>query len=35
MNTESDSDMNRELEENVLHRMAKVHNFVEMEQGSK
>ena len=35
MNTENDSEINREAEENKLHRMAKVHNFVEMWQGSQ
>jgi len=35
MNTESDSDMMKEAEERTLHRMAKVHNLLEMWQGSQ
>jgi len=34
MNTENDSEMKKEVEETTLHRMAKVHNFLEMWQGS-
>jgi len=33
--TESDSEMNKEAEEKTLHRMAKVHDFLEMWQGSQ
>ena len=33
-NTESDSAMKKEAEERKLHRMAKVHDFLEMWQGS-
>jgi len=33
MNTENDSEMKKEAEERKLHRMAKVHNFLEMWQG--
>jgi len=33
--TENDSDMNNEPEEGKLHRMAKVHDFLEMWQGSQ
>jgi len=33
MNTENDSEMRKEAEERKLHRMAKVHNFLEMWQG--
>jgi len=35
MNTENDSEMKKEAEERKLHRMAKVHNFLEMWQGSQ
>jgi hypothetical protein len=34
-NTESDLEMKREAEERKLHRMAKVHDFLEMRQGSQ
>jgi hypothetical protein len=34
-NTENDSEMKTEAEERKLHRMAKVHNFLEMWQGSQ
>jgi len=34
-NTENDSEMKKEAEEMELHRMAKVHNFLEMWQGSQ
>jgi hypothetical protein len=34
-NTENDSEMNKEAEDRKLHRMAKVHNFLEMWQGSQ
>jgi len=34
-NTESDSETKKEAEERSLHRMAKVHNFLEMWQGSQ
>jgi len=34
-NTENDSEMKKEAEERKLHRMAKVHNFLEMWQGSQ
>jgi len=34
MNTENDSEMKKEAEERKLNRMAKVHDFVEMWQGS-
>jgi hypothetical protein len=30
MNTENDSEMKNEAEERKLHRMAKVHDFLEM-----
>jgi hypothetical protein len=33
MNTENDSEMKKEAEERKLHRMAKVHDFLEMWQG--
>jgi hypothetical protein len=33
-NTENDSEMQKEAEETKLHRMAKVHDFLEMWQGS-
>jgi len=33
-NTENDSEMKKEAEESKLHRMAKVHNLLEMWQGS-
>jgi len=33
-NTDNDSEMKKEQEEKKLHRMAKVHNFLEMWQGS-
>jgi len=35
MNTENDSEMKKEAEERELHRMAKVHDFLEMWQGSR
>jgi hypothetical protein len=35
MNTEYDSEMKKEAEERKLHRMAKVHDFLEMWQGSQ
>jgi hypothetical protein len=35
MNTENDSEMKKEAEEWKLHRMAKVHDFLEMWQGSQ
>jgi len=35
MNTENDSEMKKEAEEKTLHRMAKVHDFLEMWQGSQ
>jgi hypothetical protein len=35
MNTENNSEMNREVEESKLHRLAKVHDFSEMWQGSQ
>jgi len=35
MNTENDSEIKTEAEERKLHRMAKVHNFLEMWQGSQ
>jgi hypothetical protein len=34
-NTENDSEMKKEAEERKLHRMAKVHHFLEMWQGSQ
>jgi hypothetical protein len=34
-NTENDSEMKTEAEERTLHRMAKVHDFLEMWQGSQ
>jgi len=34
-NTDNDSEMKKEPEERKLHRMAKVHNFLEMWQGSQ
>jgi len=34
-NTENDSEMKKEAEERKLHRMAKVHDFLEMLQGSQ
>jgi len=34
-NTENDSEMKKEAEESKLHWMAKVHNFLEMWQGSQ
>ena len=34
-NTENDSEMKKEAEERKLHRMAKVHNFLKMWQGSQ
>jgi hypothetical protein len=34
-NTENNLEMNKEVEERKLHRMAKVHNFLEMWQGSQ
>ena len=35
MNTENDSEMKKEAEERKLHRMAKVHDFLEIWQGSQ
>jgi len=35
MNTDNDSEMKKEAEERKLHRMAKVHDFLEMCQGSQ
>jgi len=35
MNTDNDSEMKKEAEERKLHRMAKVHDFLEMWQGSQ
>jgi len=35
MNTANDSEMKKEAEERTLHRMAKVHDFLEMWQGSQ
>jgi len=35
MNTENNSEMKQEAEERKLHRMAKVHDFLEMWQGSQ
>jgi len=34
-NTENNSEMKKEAEERKLHRMAKVHDFLEMWQGSQ
>jgi len=34
-NTENDSEIKKQLEERKLHRMAKVHDFLEMWQGSQ
>jgi len=34
-NTENDSEMKKQAGENKLHRMAKVHDFLEMWQGSQ
>jgi len=34
-NTENDSEMKKQAEERKLHKMAKVHNFLEMWQGSQ
>jgi len=34
MNTGNDSGMKKEAEERILHRMAKVHNILELWQGS-
>jgi len=34
-NTENDSEMKKEAEERKVHRMAKVHYFLEMRQGSQ
>jgi len=34
-NTENDSEMKKEAEERILHRVAKVHEFLEMWQGSQ
>jgi len=34
-NTENDSEMKKEVEERKLHRMAKVHDFLEMWKGSQ
>jgi len=33
--TENDQEINREAEERKLHRMAKIHNFLEMWQSSE
>jgi hypothetical protein len=35
MNAEINSEMKKEVEERKLHRMAKVHDFLEMRQGSR
>jgi len=35
MNAENDSEMKKEVEESNLHRMAKVHDFLEMWQASQ
>jgi len=35
MNKENDSEMKKEAEEKQLHRMAKLHDFLEMWQGSQ
>jgi hypothetical protein len=35
INTENDSEMKKEAEERKLHRMAKVHDILEMWQGSQ
>ena len=35
MNTENDLQMKKEAEERKLHRMAKVHDFLERWQGSQ
>jgi len=35
MNNENDSEMKKEAEDRKLHRMAKVHDFLEMWQGSQ
>jgi hypothetical protein len=35
MNTENDSEMKKEAEERQLHRIAKVHDFLEMWQGGQ
>jgi hypothetical protein len=35
MNPENDSEMKKEVEESKLHKMAKVHDFLEMWQGSQ
>jgi len=35
MNIKNDLEMKKEAEERKLHRMAKVHNFLEMRQGSQ
>jgi hypothetical protein len=35
MNTENDSEMKNEVEERNSHRMAKVHDLLEMWQGSQ
>jgi hypothetical protein len=35
MNTDNDSEMKTEAEERTLHRIAKVHDFLEMWQGSQ
>jgi hypothetical protein len=35
MNTENDSEMRKDAEERKLHRIAKVHDFLEMWQGSQ
>jgi len=34
-NTENNSEMKKQVEERKLHRMAKVHDFLEMRQGSQ
>jgi hypothetical protein len=35
MNTDNDSEMKKDVEERKLHRMAKVHNDLEMWHGSQ
>jgi len=35
MNTENNSEMKKEVEESILHSMAKVHDFMGMWQGSQ
>jgi hypothetical protein len=34
-NTDNDLEIQREVEQKILHRMAKVHDVMEMQQGSK